>query len=85
MAPLGKITAISFTSSGKKIATEAIGVFADFMGMHFRTTISGSRQDKGAVSITSNVEAIKDNGEVNESMSKVSTYYFSAKGKITKI
>jgi hypothetical protein len=84
-APLGKIIATSFTASGKIISSEAIGVFADFSGMHFHTSIRLTSQAKGAVSISSNVEAIKDNGEVNADMSKKSVYYFSAKGKITKL
>lgn len=85
VAPLGKIVATSFSNSGKKVSSEAIGVFADFAGMHFRITISGSSQEKGAVAVTTNVEAIKDNGDVNQDMSKISIYYFSAKGKISKM
>lgn len=83
-APLGKISIATFSSSGKKIASEAIGVFADFAGMHFNTSIRFLAQDKGAVAVTSDVTALKDNGEVNSSMSKTSTYYVTSKGKILK-
>jgi hypothetical protein len=85
VAPLGKITATTFTHSGKKIASEAIGVFADFAGMHFNTSFTITSQDKGAISVSSNVTALKDSGEVNPDMSKISVYHIAAKGKITKM
>ncbi len=84
-APLGKITAVSFSASGKRIASEAIGVFADFAGMHFTTGFTASTQPKGAATISSHVTALKDNGEINPDMSKITVYHFSAKGKITRM
>ncbi|MCX6318683.1 MAG: hypothetical protein NTW29_15485 [Bacteroidetes bacterium] len=85
VAPLGKITATAFSLSGKRISSEAIGVFADFTGMHFRTTLTVSSQPKGAIALTSKVEGLKDNGEVNQLMSNTGIYLFSSKGKITKL
>lgn len=84
-APFGKVSVITLTSAGKKITTEAIGVFSDFSGMRFHMTMVTSSQAKGGVSLTSNVQALKENGEVNESMSKISIYIISAKGKILKM
>jgi hypothetical protein len=85
VAPIGKITAATFTDKGKKISSEAIGVFADFAGMHFNTSFIVSSQANGAIAISSNVIALKSSGEVNPDMSKNSTYYISAKGKIGKL
>jgi hypothetical protein len=85
VAPLGKISAATFTHKGKKIATEAIGIFADFSGMHFNTNFTVTAQQNESLAISSNVIALKSNGEINPDMSKASVYYISAKGKISKL
>ncbi len=83
-APIGKITAITFTNTGKFISSEAIGVYADYTGMHFNLTFTASTQSKGSLSLSSHVQAFKETGEPNDFLSKLSIYIISSKGKITK-
>lgn len=83
--PFGKVSVVTLTSGGKKISTEAIGVFSDFSGMRFHMTMIASAQTKGNISITSKVMALKENGEINDFMSNTSTFLISAKGKISKL
>lgn len=84
-APFGKITSATFTEKGKKISSEAIGIFSNFQGMYFNTRFNITAQQKGALAISSYVVALKSNGEVNTDLSKNTTYYISSKGKITKL
>jgi len=81
-APLGKVSVLTLSGSGKMLKKEAIGVFSDFSGMRFHTILMASAQERGAISITSKVQALKENGEVNDYMSKTSIYIVSTKGKI---
>jgi hypothetical protein len=83
--PFGKVSVITINAAGKKVSSEAIGVFSDFSGMRFHMTLIASAQVKGNISLTSNVKAMKEDGEINKSMSKISIYVIAPKGKILKM